>query len=88
MVAALLLGPSLLCGVFKEGHCTSVGTFQGFGRFQGWSLLFYWDLPYFAAFSRKVTALLLGPSRVSAVFKEGRQDLLSFDVLLATFATV
>ena len=36
------------------------------------------DLPGFRPFSRKVLVFLWGPSRISRLFKEGRQDLLSF----------
>ena len=65
------MGPSMILALFKEGPNFSPGTFQDFGLFQGRSGLFPGDLPGFQPFSRKVQAFLGGPSRISALFKEG-----------------
>ena len=46
-------------------------TFLIFAGFQGRSGGFLWDLPGFRPFSRKVRGFSLGPSRFSALFKEG-----------------
>ena len=70
---AIDTGPSLFWKLFKEGPCAFGWTFQDFDLFQGRSSDFQGDLPYFGSFLRKVSALLLGPSRILALFKEGRQ---------------
>ena len=66
-------GPSLFQGLFKDGLCVFDGTFQDFDLFQGRSVDLQQDLPYFEGFSRMVSALLAGPSRILALFKDGRQ---------------
>ena len=40
MVGRFAAGPSLFRGLFKDGLCAFIGTFQDFGLFQGWSLCF------------------------------------------------
>jgi len=81
-----------MVGFYGEDHSRLTPvlrqTFQDFGLFQGRSWIFLGDLPGLWPFSRKVLSFLPGPSLFRRLFKEGRQDLLSFDVLLATFATL
>ena len=69
-VGRFAAGPSLFRGLFKEGLCAFIGTFQDFGLFQGRSAGLQRDLPYFEGFSRMVAVFLPGPSMIFAFLRK------------------